>query len=501
MSKLFPAGPFQVLITSVLLLGAASLAARADDRFSLAVGQHGDLLIFGPKGEKVADLPIPSISQPVTVNGTTSFQVSYGRDVNDKLTAILAPNATQPEDLHFNVLNKSVDTDKAAVVTLTFSRSLGSVTVDPGYVGLVQVNSEKIRHHDLADNDAYAPAPPPAYSPAPAPMDTSYTPAQAPAPRVTTDVAPRDVSPNPAGYDHQVAAANTDSTPTVSDVSTSSDTQKPLFWSEPVTGPTGTAPHVASNEMKLVEVQGGVSVVTPDGTSKDGSNGMIVPSGSVVSTSDGSSAAVFIGGVDSARLLPDSNVKVVQHLNGSVRHTTLDLQKGTVFSRVGRRSGETQQYEVRTPQGVAAARGTEFADTLHDGHHYVFVQKGTVDLFVDGHLFLTVQGHGGSSIGSGAMPPADNLKEILHEILLDLQPFNTKTNDAFFRINNHTATGAEVAYYEAALLGAAFISGEDLDPGLRPHSDDAYTLGQVGVGVTVALHDLLPFIIPSGTPH
>jgi FecR protein len=499
MSKSFLAG--HALIISLLVLSLTATKVLGDDRFALAVGEHGDLVVFGPKGDKVADLPIPSISQPVTINGTTTFQVSYGRDANDLLTAIIAPNPTQPQNLHFNVLNKNIDADKMAVVTLTFSSGLNHVSVDPGYIGLVQVNSRSLRHHDLADDSS--PSPAPELNTAPSSSAPSYTP---PPPRMNPDVTTRDLpsspsagpvsynpapaNPNPSTEDPTPPMASPGIAPASLDPSAAtSASQPPLFWSEPITGPDGSAPSVGENQMRLVEVHGDVSVQTAGGGTLTGREGMIVPSGSVVSTSSNSSAAVFIGGVDSARLLPDSDVQVSQHLAGSVRHTTLNLQKGTVFSRVGRRPGETQKYEVQTPQGVAAARGTEFASTLHGGHSYTFVQNGFVPIYQLGHLIMELHGAGSSDIGMGAIPPADDLKEVLHEILLLLQPFNTKTNAIFFRIRNHTATPAEIAYYTAALYTALVDNG--FPPGRNTYLD-----AQLGAIIAAGLGDLVPIKTP-----
>jgi hypothetical protein len=315
-------------------------------------------------------------------------------------------------------------------------------------------------------------------------------------PRMDTAVSPRELPEasassesvaNPMGY--QPGAVDSSSSD-VTSVSTASPAGAPLFWSEPVTSPDGTSPQVSPDEMKLVEVHGSVSVQTADGDFRDGSEGMVIPSGSMVSTADGSSAAVFIGGVDSARLLPDSGVKVSERMNGTVRHTSLNIEKGTVFSRVGRRPGETQNYEVQTPQGVAAARGTEFADHLGNGHHYVFVEKGTVDLFMKHVFFEALTGQGGSGIGMGAMPPADDSNEVLHQILLELQPFNTKTNEVLLHVNNGNATPAELAYYHAALGGALDLAG-DLD---------TFIGSQIGSAPTTSIHDLLPFQFGRASP-
>jgi len=133
----------QTFLTALICFVAVSALAMGEDRFAVTVGAHDKLVIFGPKGERVTEISVPSIAQPVTM-GDVSFQVSYGRDSSGRLTAILSPSATAPVALHFNVLGKSVDADKA-VVTLTFSVNLKSVSIDPGYVGRVEVDSRRVK--------------------------------------------------------------------------------------------------------------------------------------------------------------------------------------------------------------------------------------------------------------------------------------------------------------------------------------------------------------------
>ena len=452
MSKIFAPSRLQAIFTVVLLL-SISTYVYGDDRFAVAVGAHDSLIVFGPKGERLAELPVPSISQPVTV-GATSFQVSYGRDANDRLTAIFAPNSSQPQDLHFTVLNKSIDTDKQAVVTLTFSQSLKSVSVDPGYVGLVHVDSHSVKHRELADD--------------------TYTPSAAPRLRTTTttDLSPRDVpdssaivhepvsTPAPKPMVTETATTTTSETSYTegsSDLGTYSKAEpsgEPLFWSEPVTPPRGygAPPQVAADQMKLLEVQGTVTVNTPNGSSKVGHNGMIIPTGSTVETVGNSSAAVLMGGVNSARLLPDTEAQINQHMNGSVRKTTIDLHQGTVFSRVGRRAGETQNYQVSTPEGVAAARGTEFADNRTQGHHYIFVRKGAVAIEVHGNLFRVLTGDS-QSVQIGVVPPAADGESVFHEVMEIVQSFNLKLQGVLDRINGGTASADDIAFYDATLVG------------------------------------------------
>jgi hypothetical protein len=466
------------LALSLALPIAAASRAVADDRFAMAVGQHGDLLIFGPKGDKVADLPVPTISQSVTVNGTTTFQVSYGRDVDDRLSAIISPSAAQPADLHFSVLGKDIDADKMAVVTLTFSGSLNSVSVDPGYIGVVQVNSHHVRHHDL-DETA------PAVASAPAPISEMPGPSGMPTPRVASQMAPREmpVESSPAASEPFAPAPAPE---TAASAPGSPGAPAHLFWSEPVTGPNGVAPRVGLNQMKLVELQGTATVHTPGGGFEDATEGLIIPSGSVVTTGPDSSVAVFMGGINSVRLLPDSEVGITHHMEGSVRYTVIDLHRGTAFSRIGRRDGETQHYEVTTPEGSALAKGTEIANCNLNGHFYTFIVKGTVGLFVANQFLKDISGAGGGDIGMASIPPANDDAQILRGILLALQPFNLKTNEIVLHLQEGTATRDELAFYTAMIYGALLNEGQ-------PPGRQTYIAAQVGAAVTVGLADLLPY--------
>jgi hypothetical protein len=488
--------PLSVALSALFLLLAASSWSWAQDRFALAVGPHGDLVVFGPHGEKAGTYTLPTIGQAVTINGGPSFQISYGRDVNDRLSVILSPDSAHPQDLHFSVLNKTIDADKLAVVTLTFSSNLNSVKVDPGYVGVVQVNSQSVHHEAVAHQEPMRKQPAPAASETASSSTTTFSTTASsstastsapslrtsPAPRMNTELAPRDLPPASGQPGTGGSAVLTPVTGTPSEEVSTNLSKKRLFWAEPVTSPNAKLPHVGSDEMKLVAVHGSVSVRRPDGTTERGINGTLVPSGSHVVTTAGSSAAVLMGGVDSARLLPNSNVAVVQNMEGTVRHTTVDLESGTVFSRVGRRPGETQKYEVRTPQGVAAARGTEYADTLRNHIHFVFVNKGTVDLFVGGKLVGTVTGVNGT-IGKDAMgeprPSQEEMDRVLNEVLEELQPFNVTTIQALFDYESGHATPEEIALLRSELYGSLVVD-----------DDVPYYNPALGAGMPVALHDL-----------
>jgi hypothetical protein len=497
-------------LPGLFLLLAVSSFAKGDNRFALAVGPRDVLAIFAPSGDKVKELTVPTIATLIKI-GDTSFQISYGRDANDLLTVILTPDPAGPQSLHFHVLDKNIDTDKQAVVTLTFSRHLDQVGIDPGYLGIVQVDSHTLRLHNLADEGspvvtpagteapppvrtspetnppvrtssssvAQASTPSPVVQPVSNPMVRTTMPSiEAPPPlassfpaSTTTTSSSSQVTPAietaPQGAPSATSpAATTPGLPLQVPKSTKSDVTT-FFWSESVTPPDGHPPPIAIDEMKLVDVHGSVTVSMPDGATKTGENGMVVPSGAGVKTGDkASSAAIFIGGVDSARLLPGTDVTIMHNLNGSVRRTNINLRDGTVFSRVGRRPGEKEDYTVSTPEGVAAARGTEFADhRSRDGsghyHHYVFVVKGIVALIVNGNTFKIIAANG-QAVGMGSVPPTQDEKIVLMQILQILQQFNVYINAILEKLKSGlgTLTAAEIQYYNQQLSQSIYLVDE-----------------------------------------
>jgi len=352
--------------------------------------------------------------------GDATLQVSYGRDANSQLTAILtAPNQNSVA-LHFSAGGKSIDAEKA-VVTLTFSPDLKGVVIDPGYTGTVEVDSHVLRARSLADDlpmppsgpsDVVMPNLPPSVvanaNVTPAPVAPSSTGSTTPAaienpapvtPAETTDVAQTAPAPSPAPVTEDAAtpAPLSPATPLASQLapmlaptanaSTTTpaepapyksvqqrivDNMQPiapgetkiqkLYWSEPITAPDGTAPSVAVNEIRLVEVRGTVTVIAPGGMEQNGTEGMVVPTGATVRTAFNSSAALFMGGVNSARLMPNCELTVSQTLAGPVRTNVINLRAGAVFSRIGHRDGETENYSIITPEGIT--NGAEANDMM-----------------------------------------------------------------------------------------------------------------------------------------
>lgn len=154
-------------------------------------------------------------------------------------------------------------------------------------------------------------------------------------------------------------------------------------WIEPITPPNMPASlSVPSNAMQIRELQGDVQVALPSAPANfiPAKEGMTIPNGAVVKTGVNGTVAVLFGGVDSARLIPNSEAAVQQTVTSKLRSTEVDLTVGAVFSKVGQRVGEKEDYKVHTPFGVAAARGTDFVTVAMPSRTDVWVAEGTVQL-------------------------------------------------------------------------------------------------------------------------
>jgi len=169
-------------------------------------------------------------------------------------------------------------------------------------------------------------------------------------------------------------------------------------WVEPITPPDMPASlGVAPDAMQIREPQGDVQVALPSAPANftKATEGMPIPNGSVIKTGADGTAAVLFGGVNSARLTPNSQAAVQQTVTSQLRSTEVDLTAGAVFSKVGLRPGEKQDYQVHTPFGVAAAKGTDFVSVAMPARTDVWIAQGVVQLNqTDGKLVGTVTSEG-----------------------------------------------------------------------------------------------------------
>jgi biopolymer transport protein ExbD len=154
-------------------------------------------------------------------------------------------------------------------------------------------------------------------------------------------------------------------------------------WIEPITPPDMPASlNIAPDAMQIREPQGDVTVALPTapGNFATVTDGMSLPNGAVIKTGPNATAAILFGGVDSARLMPDSEAAVQQTVTAQTRTVEVDLTAGGVFSKVGTQIGVKGDYEVHTSSGNALAHGTDFVTMIAQGHTDVWISQGTVEL-------------------------------------------------------------------------------------------------------------------------
>lgn len=438
------------LHAALLLSLLASVTASAAEMFSLAVGQKEQLIIRSPVGKEVASLPPGTIQQPIKV-GPISFTVSYGQDTNKLYSAIIAPDPNQPTSLNFSVVGNRIQADSKASVTVTFSSNLKSVSVDPGAFGSVTLNGNRLGGTVATASQKPATRP---VSTTPKPKKTPTTVPSTSAPPVQTASTTPSRSANGSSGNGSSASRTAMAGSTASRLMTSAFTSTPSdvrFWAEPITPPSGRLPSITASQMKLVEVRGPVTVKLPNGRSARARNGMIIPSGSSVRTTSGSSAAVFIGGANSARLTENSTAKFNHRATSDLQKTTVDLTRGCVFSKVGNKRGVRQDYKVRTPSGIAAAKGTDFATVYRSNNMYVFVVAGRVVLF---DLQFNILGEastaraGQISVISTAAMSEQGRQDMINEIVDLANDNNSKINN----ILSKTARGIPLTDAEQTYL-------------------------------------------------
>jgi ferric-dicitrate binding protein FerR (iron transport regulator) len=136
--------------------------------------------------------------------------------------------------------------------------------------------------------------------------------------------------------------------------------------------PLPTAAPVAMVDASTVLSLAGTVQVAKPGSSEfmDLQAGQILEPGCTLRTGADSQAVISPLPGTSVQLTPGTTLTLTEVEGGAKPEVTLDLKQGGVyagisarpsaFSKVARRTGETVDFKVRTPQGVAAAKGTLF---------------------------------------------------------------------------------------------------------------------------------------------
>lgn len=196
------------------------------------------------------------------------------------------------------------------------------------------------------------------------------------------------------------------------------------YWSEPP--PPWIQP--LQNEAMVVDAKGEIFIENSSGKSSL-KTGDAVQLNSKLSTGAAGCVTLLLPGGSSIRLLPNSEGTVSQQMSGAKRITLVTMIKGVVFADVKPKPGEVQNFSVKTPYGIAKAKGTSFMVTSKDESMMVATITGEVEVTDGNGKFLGVSNPiapKNPGIISTQITKSD-LQSALAETLVSVQQFNSQT--------------------------------------------------------------------------
>lgn len=150
-----------------------------------------------------------------------------------------------------------------------------------------------------------------------------------------------------------------------------------------------------ATEATVARVTGAATVTLPDGSSVPLTAGMKVAQGATITTgADGDvyleSHAGYVTAIKKDSVVEVNEISVTSS-GGKVTEekTLLDLKSGNLVSNLDPKKKSVNNYQVRTPKGVAAARGTTFSVNFRGGVYTIAVVNGQVILTPPGSFGQT----------------------------------------------------------------------------------------------------------------
>ncbi|HTJ78230.1 MAG TPA: FecR family protein [Rariglobus sp.] len=244
-----------------------------------------------------------------------------------------------------------------------------------------------------------------------------------------------------------------------------------------------TALNLPAQTVRVIFVSGQAELQRPDeATAHPALKGESVIIGTRISTgADGRVVLTPMPGVKS--MIAPNTIVVLESASDShpsateVKHqATLDLKVGAVVSDLQKQPGATFDYSIRTPRGLAGARGTTFTVGLNDaGIQTIVVSHGTISLtLADGRTISLTIGQVSITQPGGETQHAAKIS--------DLSPEDQALAEKWVKTTIETLLGAIEAGIEIQpdalqnALDAAKNLGITLSPELQARVDQAKTL-------------------------
>jgi hypothetical protein len=106
-----------------------------------------------------------------------------------------------------------------------------------------------------------------------------------------------------------------------------------------------------------------------------------VVTGSTISTGPGSRAVVVMTATSAIRVAENSEVLITEIKESAATPKVLvDLKSGALAALLNKEPGIAMDFQIKTPSGIAAARGTYFAVVVENGKGFAQVKEGVVEI-------------------------------------------------------------------------------------------------------------------------
>jgi hypothetical protein len=126
---------------------------------------------------------------------------------------------------------------------------------------------------------------------------------------------------------------------------------------------------------------GDAEVTPPGGAAAALAAGDIVATGSTVTTGAGA-RAVIVMTARSAIRVGENSIILIEEIDETVNppKVTIDVKDGSPGALLKPGAGAEMDFKIKTPSGIAAARGTYYAVEVEDGKGFAQVKEGKVEI-------------------------------------------------------------------------------------------------------------------------
>jgi hypothetical protein len=142
-----------------------------------------------------------------------------------------------------------------------------------------------------------------------------------------------------------------------------------------------SAQNAAAESGKVTVSVGDVKVTPPGGAAKALAAGEIVAVGSTVTTGPGARAVIVMTPRSAIRVGENSDVVIEEVAEAATPpKVTVDVKSGSLGALLKPGAGAEMDFQIKTPSGIAAARGTYYAVVVENGKGFAQVKEGKVEI-------------------------------------------------------------------------------------------------------------------------